>query len=305
MRKINEIAKRYDFKPTKYMIKGKTTLIDTDKGRFAIKAKNRSQNNQILTYLDSRSFHYYPNIIQDDDEYIITEAIDEIDMPSDQKMADLIDLVALLHSKTTHYKEVDLDDYKKLYEDISNNIVYLSSYYEDYVAIAESHVFMSPSEYLLARNSTKIYSSLQFAKAELEKWYEMIKEKRKQRLVVLHNNLNLDHFLRSKSPYLISWDQSKIGIPVFDIFKLYKRQGLDFEFGELLRRYERTYPLLPEERKLLFILLAMPNKIEFHDSEYEMCMKISRLIDELYKTEMIISPYYSKQTEQKEQEKQK
>lgn len=298
MRKINELAKAYDLKPIKYILKGKTTLIDTEKGRFAIKEKTRNHGEQILRYLDSRSFGYYPKIIDDNDEYILMEAIEEVEMPADQKMADLIDLVALLHSKTTHYKEVDLDDYKKIYEDVGNNIAYLESYYDDYISIAEAHVFMSPSEYLLARNATKIYTSLYFAKQELEKWYEQIKEKRKQRLVVLHNNLALDHFIRNDTPYLISWDKAKVGIPIFDIYKLYKKQGLEFEFGELLKRYERSYPLLKEERMLLFILLAIPDRIEFQDNEYEMCMRISRLVDELYKTEMMISPYYSEQAKQ-------
>ena len=298
MRKINELVEKYGFQPQKYMIKGKTTLIETSDGRYAIKERQRNTNQNILTYLDSRSFSYYPKVLYDDDDYIITEAIEEIRMPVEQKMSDLIDLVSLLHSKTTHYKEVDLDDYKKLYEDISNNIVYLTSYYEDYLNILESHVFMSPSEYLLARNSSKIFSSLNFAKQELENWYELIKEKRKQRNVVLHNNLELSHFIRNKTPYLISWDKSKIGIPVFDLYKLYYKHGVDYEFSEILKRYERNYPLLKEERMLLFILMALPMKIEFDSDEYELTMKMSRFIDRLYKSEMIISPYYAKDTKQ-------
>lgn len=296
IRKINEITQMYDLKPKKYIIKGKAILLKTDKGSFAIKFKTRNINNKILEYLDSRSFGYYPKIIYNDDDYIITEAIEEVEMPIDQKMMDMIDLVGLLHNKTTHYKEVDLDDYKKLYEDISNNIVYLTSYYEDYIAICESHVFMSPSEYLLARNATKIFTSLQFAKQELENWYELIKEKRKQRVVVLHNHLDLSHFMRNKSSYLINWEKAEIGIPIFDFYKLYKKHSIDFEFGELLKRYENSYPLLKEERMLLFILMAIPSKIEFNQNEYDSCNVISRFIDELYKSEMIISPYYTKDT---------
>ena len=50
-------------------------------------------------------------------------------MPDEQKMLDMIDLVGLLHNKTTYYKNIDLDDYKKIYEDIANNIFYISSRY--------------------------------------------------------------------------------------------------------------------------------------------------------------------------------
>ena len=41
----------------------------------------------------------------------------------------MIDLVGLLHNKTTYYKEVDESDYKELYEDITNNIIHLNGYY--------------------------------------------------------------------------------------------------------------------------------------------------------------------------------
>ena len=298
MNKINKLIDTYDLRLNKYTIKGKTILLDTDKGLLALKNKNRSNDSNILSYLDSRSFNYYPKIIYDSDDYIVSEGIKEIDMPIEQKMSDLIDLVSLLHSKTTHYKEVDLDDYQKLYEDIKNNIIYLKSYYEDYLDVAFNHVFMSPSEYLFSRNSTKIFAALYYAENELEKWYKLVHEKRKQRLVVLHNNLELSHFLRDKKPYLISWDKAKIGMPVFDIYKLYYKHGVDYEFLELLKRYERNYPLLEEERKLLFILMAIPEKIDFNSDEYNLSKNISRFIDRIYKTEMIISPYNSKNTKE-------
>ncbi len=296
MSKIRETVEKYALKPLKYQIKGKVTIIDTDNGRFALKEKNRNNNQSIFEYLNSRNFHYYPEIVSTDrDDYEITEYQEMVDMPDDQKMMDMIDLVALLHSKTTYFEEVDIDDYKKLYEDISNNIAYLTSYYNDYISVFETKVFMSPSEYLFARNISAIYSALYFAKQELEKWYEMIQEKRKQRHVVLHNNLDLSHFIRNERSYLVSWDKAKIDLPIFDLYKLYKRHGLDFDFSEILKRYERTYPLLEEERKLLFILIALPDKIEFDGPEYQMCQIISREFDLLFKTEQLISPYYSKE----------
>jgi len=293
MKRVFDVLHQYEIKPKKYMIKGKTTLIETEEGRFVLKERNRSSNHKILQYLDSRNFDYYPKIKVKDDDYEIMEYIEDAKIPREQKVTDMIDLVSLLHNKTTHYKEVDEDDYKIIFEDIKNNIAYLTEYYNDMISIIETKVFMSPSEYLFARNVTKIFSALQYCDMKLDQWYEVVKEKRKQRVVVLHNNLSLDHFLRNKSSYLISWDKSKVGIPIFDLYKLYKRHGLEFEFGELLRQYESHYPLLKEERLLLFILISLPDKIEFSSSEYKMCQVVSDFIDSLYKTESIILPYDS------------
>lgn len=294
MRKINDILKKYSLKPHRYIKEGNAIIVDTDKGKYVLKEKKG--NNKIYNYLNSRNFDYYPNFISNNNEdYEIMEYIEEFEIPEDQKLMDLIDLIGLLHSKTTHYQEADEDDYKEIYEDINNNIIYLNSYYTDMINIIDSKVYMSPAEYLLARNITKIFAALSYSKGELDAWYELIKKSNKKRLVVLHNNLDLSHFLRNKESYLISWEKSKIDMPIFDIYKLYKRNGLEFEFSEVLKRYEKNYPLLPEEKKLLFVLMALPDKVEFGNDEYENCKKINKMVDFVYKTEMIISPYYTKE----------
>lgn len=295
MRKINEVLKKYNIKPYRYTTQGKVTLVDTEMGRFVIKKRN--ENKEISRYLQSRSFNYYPKVLNEgDDEYEISEYIEEVEYPKEQKIMDMVNLVSLLHNKTTHYKEIDFDDYKEIYENIRNNIEYLESYYQDYITLIDTHVFMSPSEYILARNINKIFAALAFCKQEVEKWYELIKDKTKQRMVVLHNNLDLSHFLRTDNSYLLSWDKAKIGIPIFDLYILYKRHALDFDFSDILKQYEKNYPLQEDERKLFFILIALPDKLDFDKTEYEMTGEISKEMDILYKTEKLISPYYSKQT---------
>ncbi len=295
MKKINDLLREYSIKPLRYTKEGKAVIIDTDDKRFVIKERF-NKDLKIYNYLASRNFNYYPHIINSSsDDYQIMEYIDQYDIPDEQKIIDLIDLVALLHSKTTHFKETTEDDYKEIYEDISNNIIYLNSYYNDLINIIDTKVYPSPSEYLLARNISKIFASLKYAEHELNEWYEIVKNTNKKRLAVLHNNLDLSHFLRNSNSYLISWEKAKVDIPIFDLYKLYKKVGLDFEFTEILKRYEKNYPLLNEERKLLFILMALPDKVELDNNEYENTKKMGKMIDLVYKTEMIISPYYSEE----------
>lgn len=290
---INEIIKKYALKPYRYVKNKGVTFIDTDDGRFVIKKKKG--NNEVFDYLNSRSFNYYPNIISDsNDEYEVMEYVEDIDTPLEQKIIDMIDLVSLLHNKTTYFEEVNEDSYKELYEDIRNNIEYLYGYYNDLITPIENQVYMGPSEYLLIRNISEIYMALGYCKTEIEVWYKLVKDSHKQRKVVLHNNLEIDHFIKNESSYLLSWDKSKRDIPIFDLYKLYKKHSLDVDFGEVLKRYESGYPLLEDERKLFFILIALPNKIDLNGKTYEVTKKISKEIDILYKTDMLISPYYKK-----------
>ena len=121
MRKINEVLEKYNLKPLRYEFVGKVIIVETEDGKCVLKPKERdSRASNIYNYLDSRSFNYYPKILSDwDDDVEITEYLDRVDMPDDQKMTDMINLVSLLHNKTTYYKEVDESDYKKIYEDVT------------------------------------------------------------------------------------------------------------------------------------------------------------------------------------------
>lgn len=298
MKIINDTLKKYNLCPFRYERNGNATIVDTNEGKYVLKSK--VHNEKIYAYLNSRAFHYYPeNISKDDDIFDIFEYIENYSIPNEQRAVDLIDLVSLLHNKTTHYKEITEDEYKKIYEDITNNILYLESYYNDMITIIDTEVYPGPAEYLFARNFSKIISALSFCKNELDKWYEKVKKSQKKRLVIIHNNLSLKHFFRNNNSYLISWDKSRIDMPIFDLYKLYRNDGLDIEFSSLLRRYEKNYPLLEEERQLLFILMSMPEKVEFITNEYECCKKVTRMIDYIYKAESIVSPYYTKKEETK------
>ena len=165
---------------------------------------------------------------------------------------------------------------------MDNNIHYLFSYYQDLISIIESKKYMSPAEYFLARNISDIFNALQFSKEKLDEWYQMVEEKRKIRYVVLHNNLELDHFLQNEQPYFISWSKAKIDNPIFDLYKLYRKVKDQFDFSILLEEYEKKYPLLEEEKKLLLVLLSLPLKIELKE-EFETCQKITRELEALEK----------------------
>jgi hypothetical protein len=224
------------------------------------------------------------------------EYVEDINMPKDQKMLDLINLVSLLHNKTTYYKNVDIDDYKKNYEDIKNNINYLFNYYNDLMNIIETKVYMSPSELLLATNISIVFNALKYCEYNLEEWYKGVTDKNRRRNVVIHNNLDLNHFIRNSNSYLLSWDKAKMDIPIYDLYILYKKYALEYDFKYLFKIYEKKYPLLEDEKKLLYILISIPDKIELTDNIYNDCSKIEKFLDYLYKTEILISPNNSKET---------
>lgn len=274
MKRINNILKELELIPYRYEKKGKITIIDTNKGRYCIK-KN---NSDIYDYLNYRTFNYYPTIITRNHEYEVMEYVEEIEIPDEQKILDLIDLVSLLHLKTTHYITITESDNKKIYDDILGNIQYLRDYYNNMMTNIEAEIYMSPSGYLLARNITIVFNNLRLCESKLKSWYKSVREQTKRRVVVLHNNLSLDHFINKK---LISWNKSKIDIPIFDLYKLYKETYNKFEWDEILKKYMDNYPLKEEELELFYILILLPNKIEFGVSEYTNTLKITKELEYL------------------------
>ena len=281
---INEALRNHHLVPKEYVNKGKAVVVTTDKGKYVF--KDGSNNKKIFDYLKSRSFDYLPNFINNDG-YRAYPYIEEYDIPDEQKILDLIRLVALLHTKTTHYKEIDNEEYEEIYDDIRGNIEYLYGYYTDLITIIESKVYMSPDEFLLASNINTVYYMIDKCSDKLEHWHNLIKTKEKGRNAVIHNNLSLDHFLRNDNSYLISWDKAKIGSPVFDLYKLYKRHELDFDFKEIFREYEHHYPLFDSEKALLDTLICMPDLLNLKGSYYQRCVQVRRFIDSLNRADKL------------------
>ena len=89
MNNINEVLKKYSIKPIKYQKKGNTLLLETKENKYVY--KENSNNIDIYSYLNSRSFNYYPKVITDKlDSFEITKYEEEIIMPKEQKILDMI-----------------------------------------------------------------------------------------------------------------------------------------------------------------------------------------------------------------------
>lgn len=268
--------------------KGKCLIANINDKKYAIKDKSNDNIKSIYEYLSSRNFDYFPKLIVDNDKYDIYEYIEEVDNPIEQKAYDMIDLISLLHNKTTYYKEMDIDEYKEIYESVSYKINSRMNYYNNLMNMIEREMFMSPSHYLIARNISKIFGSLDYSKKNINEWYDLVKTKGKKRLVTLYNNIDLNHVIRNKDLYLLSWDKSKTGIPIYDIYNFYFKYSKVLDFKDLLKHYEARYPLLEEEKRLFNVLISIPDEIDFKSNEMDNCKNAKKIIDYIYKSEILV-----------------
>lgn len=274
----------------KITIRNNAKIIDNE---YVIKKENEKVLDT-YKYLISRSFEYFPEIIKKENDLIYYKFIEDTNESKESKITDLMYLLVLLHSKTTVYKEVDIDYYKEIYESITSLIEDTNNYYNNLLNIINNIVYMSPSNYLIARNITIIFNALIYAKNNIDAWYSHVEDKRKVRIAIVHNNLSLDHFLKNNKSYLISWNKSKEDMPLYDIISLYKNHYLDFDFTEILKIYFNKYPYAEEEMLLFLTIISIPDKIKYSVSEYTNVINIRKVLDYIYKTKSITDSFHLK-----------
>ena len=273
MKNINEVLRKNNIGGVRYLKKGKCTIIDSKENRYVIKPNKT----KIYDYLNYRNFHNYPNY-QIDEGYEISEYIEDVDIPREQKMIDLVSLVASLHKKTTYYKKIDDTSIKEIYDDLKKELNEIQIFYDNLIEEAETSIYMSPSHYLLARNISFVYSMIELAHKNIDKWYSDMKDKDRFRVAIIHNNLKLEHFINNT---LISWDKSKIGIPIIDLYILYKTSYNEYDWQELIDIYNSIFPLKDDEIFLFNTLIAIPLRINMTSIEIDNVKEVSEKLNYL------------------------
>ena len=95
MKAISELLKKSDIRALSYKKNGNVIIAQTNIGKVVIK-KNKNKD-YIYNYLNNRNFDYYPEIIKEED-YIVSKYVEDVDIPKEQKILDLVDLVSLMHN---------------------------------------------------------------------------------------------------------------------------------------------------------------------------------------------------------------
>ena len=275
---IKKVLGENDLSLNNISYRGHSRIINTNKGKFVIKEK-KSNLKEIYDYLNVKKYYSYLPITNDyNDSYELYPFVEEVNTDNSSKAVDMVYELAMLHVKTTTYEEVNLDEIKKLYEDTNKRIDYLYKYYLDLQDYIESNVYMAPAEYLLIRNISIIYQLLRFSKEKLDAWYQEKEKLKKERYVLLNNNLKLDHFLEGENNYFINWSKARRGIVVYDFLNFFHNNYLELDMKSLYDLYQTKYPFTKDEENLFLALLAIPSEINFKNSNYINTIKVKNLV---------------------------
>lgn len=298
MHDIKDFLNTYNIKPLSYR-KDKNRYIVSDKNNTYIVSNNRIDK-EIYNILKARNYNFFPDIINSlNDKYLINRSYLEYSLPDSEKAKDIISMMSTLHLKTTHYENIDPSFYKEIYKDIALKIDDMDNYFNNLTRLIFEDIYMSPSMYLFIRNSSKLYSLIEFLTNQLDDLYTLVAEKEKKRVSVINNNLSLNNYIKSERTYIINWDKAKLDLPIKDLEVFYKNTYDLVDFEEMLEIYTSKYPLLEEELKLFFISISIPDKLEFTNDEYKNVLEVEKFYDYINKTDKLISKYYSQNKNEK------
>lgn len=281
-----ELLDKYNLVPLSIRKQQKIEILNTKDSRYVVKKGNHSN---IYDYLQVKNFHnfIYP-ITNNQDSYEISPYIEDMDVPIEQRIEDLIYLTSILHVKTTFYKNVDTDYIKEIYEEQVKKQEYLYQYYLSLQDMIETEVYMSPSHYLLIRNISKFYRCIRRSKDYIDKWYDLVKDSKKMRYVMTHGNLDKSHLIENQNIYLVSWDKARINSPVFDLVTLYRLNQDKIDLLDLLDIYQTKYELKEDEKYLLFSFILLPDKIVNRDTEFQNVKETRKVVDYMDRIEKVL-----------------
>ena len=278
----------------KYTYLKNNKLLEFDDGsKVLVKAKKRYDLEEVYNYLDSHNVNNYLRPLKITAKELFFAYFPNKYLDSDYISKRLIFNLSLLQNKTTIYKEIDKDKQREEYDKFKEQIIYLEKYYYTLQDVIESRIYMSPLEYLVIRNISIIYSALNYSKELLEKWYDLVKHKKTERLVYCHGKCELDHFLNKDEGYFISLEKAHLGSPVEDFLYFYNKNYNDADMISNFKLYQHRYRYNDEEILYFLLRLVLPEKIDISTSSLIKTMEVSTFFDKL-KAKRDFVLYYQK-----------
>lgn len=297
MNNYKYFVKKNNLEVLKVTIKDNKVIIDTPLDSFIIIKGDINKYN----YLLSRGFDYIPRIIDYDDKYIMFNNLEAVNYDISEKLLDYIRVISLLHIKTSYYKEVNNLEYNFIYEELLSKINDTRNYYESLINGIESREYMSPVEYLIARNISLIFYTINICFDLLEKYYSIVKGKSNIRVVTLYNN-DITSVVKTKdSIYLTDFNSSYIDSPIYDILFIYNKYYNYIDLDTILNTYTKVFKLSEEELLLIKILVLLPSKIRLGNGVNDMIIS-KNMINKIYKSLKILESNKEKTSKTKKQE---
>ncbi|MFS0822519.1 spore coat protein YsxE [Bacillus sp. 1P02SD] len=280
---IGPILEKYSLKPLSLERFGKITKVVTDKGIYALKSISHKINPSFPTFLQqlfqqgyTRAVPIYPT---GEGKYLVYHnqkfhylmpwlKSHTLDHRGDHYLG-FFKEIARIHLTTVSKQQINEEnEITGHYETIIKKWEERNQFLERLVVEAEAKWYMSPFELQFCTYFYETSLASSFARTQLEKWHEIMKESKSFRNALTLNNLSESHFLYDDSGkgYLSNFEKAGFASPTNDLVSLYFRilktyPMLCTDCLEWFEAYQSRFPLREEEFYLFLSHLTFPEPI--------------------------------------------
>lgn len=279
---MNNFLNDLNIKPYKYNYINKALIIYSDK---IYVLKKNSHKDKTYKYLDGISFDNFIKPIKKDNLNYLFNYLEDYSPDSDSKMINLVEVLSVLHSKTSEFKELNLDRVKEIVEKCNEKINYLEEYYNNLEDTLNESIFYKPYVYTYLRNVSKIYYNLDFSKYLVKLFYDEALKNNKYKESLILGKVRADNFINDK---FTNFDHSTFKSPIYDLIDLYKEYYDSYDFQNLYKVYKSNYHLNKLEELYFFLMISILYKISFKSDSYTNTLNVHKLMNYIDRTRVFI-----------------
>lgn len=280
---IGPILKKYNLQPSSFEQLGKVTKVVTNKGIFALKSISHKINPSFPTFLQqlfqqgyTRAVPIYPTV---EGKYLVYHnqqfhylmpwlKNNSNEFRSDHYQA-FFKEIARIHLTTIRKQQIhDENEITGYYETTIKKWEERNQFLESFIEEAEQKWYMSPFELQFCTYFHEVNLAASFARTQLDKWHELMVDRKSFRTALTLNNLSDTHFLYDDSGkgYLSNFERCGYANPTNDLVSLYYRilktyPTLCTDCLDWFESYQSRFPLREEEFYLFLSHLAFPEPI--------------------------------------------
>lgn len=281
--RFGPILKEYNIHPLFIEEHGNVKKVFTNRGTYALKTIKNKLNAQFPTLLQflykqgyTRAVPIFPTldgryVVNNDNQYYYLMPWLENITPNERedRHQELFKELARLHLYSA--QEIPMkekDNITKHYETIKNEWDSRDHYFEAFVQECEKKWYMSPFELMFCTYYYETSLASKYARAQLDKWKELMDERDSYRTVLTNGNVSITHFLYDETGkgYLTNFENAKMASPINDLVGFYYRTLKTypilcddcFKWFQIYRSY---FPLKEDEIYLFLSYLTYPEPI--------------------------------------------
>ncbi|WP_071395937.1 spore coat protein YsxE [Bacillus tuaregi] len=282
LKKIAQLLRSYRIEPYFVEDMGNIHKVYSNHGIFAFKKINPQHGIDFIRHVQTlyqkgynRIVPIYPTLdgryaVLDENHlyYLMPWLSNEEKRDPFESQQQLFRELARLHSISAREIKVNKEERTVHYEKTKAELEQEEEFLDELLDACERKIYMSPFELLFCTYYHTVKQALFFSKQKLNDWYEGTKEKEKARIVIVHGNMAIDHFIFDEKGYgyFINFEKADIGAPIHDLLPFMARSLKGYlkqseEMVDWLYTYFKYFPLKEDEMQLFLSYLAHPGNL--------------------------------------------